>query len=34
MYGGLAKFLITEREFTGEQVVEVWNRSDGCGGSG
>ncbi|KUM28227.1 hypothetical protein AU467_35020 [Mesorhizobium loti] len=34
MYGGLAKFLITERGFTGEQIVEVWNLSDGCGGSG
>jgi hypothetical protein len=32
MYGGLAKLLITERHFTGEQVVEVWNLSNGCGG--
>ncbi|MDX8512685.1 hypothetical protein [Mesorhizobium captivum] len=34
MYGGLAKFLITEHGFTDEQVVEVWNLSNGCGGSG
>ncbi len=33
-YGGLAKFLIAKHRFTGEQVVEVWNLSDGCGGSG
>lgn len=32
MYGGLAKFLITEHAFNGEQVVEVWNLSNGCGG--
>lgn len=33
VYGGLAKFLIRERGFTGEQIVEVWDLSDGCGGS-
>src|SRR5207248_9070202 len=33
MYGGLAKYLIRERHFTGEQVTEIWNLSDGCGGS-
>jgi len=33
MYGGLAKFLITERGFNGAQVVEVWNLSNGCGGT-
>jgi hypothetical protein len=32
VYGGLAKYLIRERRFTGEQVTEVWNLSDGCGG--
>lgn len=34
VYGGLAKFLIREKGFTGEQVTEVWNLSDGCGGEG
>ncbi len=33
-YGGLAKLLIRNRGFTGPQVTEVWNLSDGCGGSG
>lgn len=33
-YGGLAKLLIRSRGFTGPQVTEVWNLSDGCGGSG
>jgi hypothetical protein len=32
VYGGLAKFLIREHHFTGEQLVEVWNLSSGCGG--
>ena len=32
VYGGLAKFLIKEKGFTGEQVTDVWNLSDGCGG--
>lgn len=32
-YGGLAKLLIRNRGFTGPQVTEVWNLSDGCGGS-
>ena len=32
VYGGLAKYLIRERRFTGEMVVEVWDLSDGCGG--
>jgi hypothetical protein len=32
VYGGLAKVLIRGREFTGEQVMEIWNLSDGCGG--
>ena len=32
VYGGLAKFLIQNHGFTGEQITEVWNFSDGCGG--
>lgn len=31
-YGGLAKLLIRDHGFTGRQVTEVWNLSDGCGG--
>lgn len=33
VYGGLAKLLIQKYHFTGEQVTEVWNLSDGCGGA-
>ena len=33
MYCGLAKYLIREHQFTGPQLVEIWNLSDGCGGS-
>jgi hypothetical protein len=32
VYGGLAKDLIRNYGFTGEQVTEVWDLSDGCGG--
>lgn len=32
VYGGLGKHLIKNYGFTGEQVTEVWNLSDGCGG--
>ena len=32
VYGGLGKYLIQNHGFTGEQVTEVWNLSDGCGG--
>ena len=32
VYGGLAKLLIQKYHFTGEQIVDVWNLSDGCGG--
>ena len=32
VYGGLGKFLIHEKGFTGEQVTEVWDLSDACGG--
>ena len=31
-YGGLAKLLIRTHGLTGEQVTEVWDLSDGCGG--
>ncbi|MDP3795347.1 MAG: hypothetical protein Q8R13_05525 [bacterium] len=34
VYGGLGKYLIRRYGFTGEQLTEVWNLSDGCGGSG
>jgi hypothetical protein len=29
---GLAKQLITDHDFSGDQIVEVWNLSDGCDG--
>ena len=32
VYDGLGKYLIKNYKFTGEQVTEVWNLSDGCGG--
>lgn len=32
VYGGLGKHLIKNYKFTGQQVTEVWNLSDGCGG--
>lgn len=32
VYGGLGKHLIQKYNFTGEQITEVWNLSDGCGG--
>lgn len=34
VYGGLGKYLIKNHGFTGEQITEVWNLSDGCGGEG
>ena len=34
VYGGLGKYLIHNYGFTGEQVTQVWNLSDGCGGPG
>ncbi|MEK7500951.1 MAG: hypothetical protein AAB642_02385 [Patescibacteria group bacterium] len=34
VYGGLGKLLIKNYSFTGEQLTEVWNLSDGCGGAG
>ena len=32
VYGGLGKYLIKTHGFTGKQITEVWNLSDGCGG--
>lgn len=32
VYGGLAKVLIKDYHFTGQQITDVWNLSDGCGG--
>lgn len=34
VYGGLGKYLIKHYKFTGKQVTEVWDLSDGCGGTG
>lgn len=34
VYGGLGKLLIKKYGFDGEQLTEVWNLSDGCGGVG
>ena len=34
VYGGLAKLLIKNYNFTGEQITEIWNLSDGYGGEG
>ena len=33
VYGGLANILLRDHRFTGQQIVEVWNLSDGCGGT-
>jgi hypothetical protein len=33
-FEGLAKFLITEHGFTPQQIADVWDLSDGCGGKG
>ena len=32
VYGGLAKHLIRDRQFTGDQIARIWDLSDGCGG--
>ncbi len=32
VYGGLAKQLVRDHGFTGEQLTRVWNLSNGCGG--
>lgn len=31
-FGGLAKYLIINYDFSAEQIAEVWDLSDGCGG--
>lgn len=33
-FEGQAKYLITEHNFNAEQIAEVWDLEDGCGGSG
>ena len=33
-FEGLAKYLIAEHNFSSEQVAEVWDSIDGCGGKG
>ena len=31
--GGLGKYLIRTRHYTGQQVVDLWNVGRGCGGA-
>lgn len=33
-FEGLAKYLITEHNFNAEQIAEIWELEDGCGGKG
>ena len=33
VYSGLARYLIHVRGFTGPQITELWDLSDGCGGA-
>lgn len=33
-FEGLAKYLISEYDFNAEQIAEVWDLEDGCGGTG
>lgn len=33
VYGGLAKLLARQHRFTGKQIAEVWDISNGCGGA-
>lgn len=33
-FEGLAKYLIMEHNFSAEQIAEIWDLEDGCGGSG
>ena len=33
-FEGLAKYLITNYNFNAEQIAEVWDLEDGCGGAG
>lgn len=32
-FEGQAKYLITEKGYTSEQIAEIWDLEDGCGGS-
>jgi hypothetical protein len=33
VYGGLGKYLIRVQQYTGQQVTELWNVGQGCGGA-
>ncbi len=33
-FEGQAKYLITEHNFNAEQIAEIWDLEDGCGGAG
>jgi hypothetical protein len=33
VYGGLGKYLIRTRHYTGQQLVGLWNVGQGCGGA-
>jgi hypothetical protein len=33
-YEGLAKYLIVNESFSAEQIAEIWDLSDACGGEG
>jgi len=31
-FGGQAKYLITRRRYTAQQIADVWSLEEGCGG--
>ena len=33
VYGGLGKYLISTRHYAGQQLVDLWNIGQGCGGA-
>lgn len=33
-FEGQARYLITQKNWTSQQIAELWNLEDGCGGSG
>ena len=33
-FEGQAKYLITQKNWTSQQIAELWNLEDGCGGAG
>ena len=33
-FEGQAKYLLTQKNWTSQQIAELWNLEDGCGGSG